>query len=345
MAPAGTGSDTERRAGLGRRVVVSFIRRREASILVIAAALFVVFSFLNSAFYSPDAIRTMGDFAAPISLIAAGEVMVLICGEIDLSVGMVFALSPIIMFLVSAPPPDGAGLPIWLGVILGLVTAAAVGVVNGILTTVLRLPSFVATLGMLFFLNGINLIALKGFQVLTPGGHTFRLIGGNYIPQLLFSAEFFWAIGAVLVVQFILSRTRWGLHTIAVGGNMIGASEAGVNVNLVKIGNFVIATTLAGLAGILDSVRITSILPLQGGTGIMFQAVAAAVIGGTVLIGGAGTVIGGFVGVVVLAVLNIGFNIVGVSAFYFDLIIGLAILGSMIANIQLGRLKNVARLQ
>lgn len=345
MPQTGTAPSGERRAGGGRRVVGAFVRRREASILVIAIALFIVFSFLNSAFYSGDSIRTLGDFSAPLALITAGEVMVLINGEIDLAVGRVFALAPIIMYLASAPAPDGAGLPIWLGVIFGLLAAAGVGVVNGILTTVFGLPSFIATLGMLFFLNGVNLLLLSGFQVLTPGGHTFKLITGSYVPHLLFNAEFFWAFGVAIVISFILTRTRWGLHTIAVGGNVIGAAEAGVNVRLVKIGNFVLANVLAGLAGILDSVRITSILPLQGGSDIMFEAVAAAVIGGTVLVGGAGTVVGGVLGVIVLAFLNIGFTIVGVSAFYFDLIIGLAILASMIANVQVGRLKSLVRMQ
>jgi simple sugar transport system permease protein len=345
MPPSGTADAPQQRAGRGRRVAASFVRRREASILVIAIALFIVFSFLNSAFYSGDSIRTLGDFTAPLALITAGEVMLLICGEIDLAVGRVFALTPIIMYLTSAPQPDGAGLPIWVGVIFGLLAAAGVGIVNGILTTVFGVPSFVATLGMLFFLNGVNLLLLSGFQVLTPGGHTFKEITGNYVPHFLFNAEFFWAFGVAIVIQFVLSRTRWGLHTIAVGGNVIGAAEAGVNVRLIKIGNFVLANVLAGFAGILDSVRITSILPLQGGPDIMFQAVAAAVIGGTVLLGGAGTVVGGLLGVIVLAFLNIGFTIVGVSAFYFDLIIGLAILASMIANVQVGRLKTLVRIQ
>jgi len=345
MAQTGTAESGGRRAGGGRRVVGAFVRRREASILVIAVALFIVFSLLNSAFYSGDSIRTLGDFSAPLALITAGEVMVLINGEIDLAVGRVFALSPIIMYLASAPAPDGAGLPIWLGVVFGLLAAVGVGIVNGILTTVLGLPSFIATLGMLFFLNGVNLLLLSGFQVLTPGGHVFRLITGNYVPHFLFNAEFFWSFGVAIIISLVLTRTRWGLHTIAVGGNVVGAAEAGVNVRLIKIGNFVLANVLAGFAGILDSVRITSILPLQGGPDIMFQAVAAAVIGGTVLVGGAGTVIGGILGVIVLAFLNIGFTIVGVSAFYFDLIIGLAILASMIANVQVGRLKTLVRIQ
>jgi simple sugar transport system permease protein len=327
---------------IGLRLAAALARRREASIFVVGVGLVAYFSIRSSAFYQGDSIKNIAEYVAPVALIAAGEVMLLICGEIDLSVGRVFALSPIIMYLASAPSPDGAGLPIWVGVILGLLCAAGVGLVNGLVTTVLRVPSFITTLGMLFFLNGINLRAIHGFQVETPGGETFTKIMGGY--PLWFNSEFYWAVGLVIVMQIVLVKTTWGLHTVATGGNLLGASESGVNVRKVKVGNFMIASTLAGFAGILDSTRITSILPLQGGPDIMFVAVAAAVIGGTSLMGGSGTIIGGFLGVCVLGILNIGFTILGVSAFNFDLIIGLAILGSMILNVQLERLKRLGRL-
>jgi simple sugar transport system permease protein len=327
---------------LGWRALGAFARRREASIFVVGLALVAYFSLRSSAFYEGDSIKNIGVYIAPLALIASGEVMLLICGEIDLSIGRVFALSPIIMYLTSAPEPDGLGLPIWIGVIFGLLAAAGVGFVNGFVTTVFRVPSFITTLGMLFFLNGINLRALHGFQVETPGGSTFtKIFGGN---SLWFNSEFWWAVAIVILLQIVLVRTRWGLHTIATGGNLIGASESGVNVRRIKIGNFMLASMLGGLAGIMDSVRITSILPLQGGPDIMFLGVAAAVIGGTSLLGGSGTIIGGFLGVCVLAILNIGFTTLGVSAFNFDLIIGLAILIAMLLNVQIQRLKNLGRL-
>jgi simple sugar transport system permease protein len=330
---------------LGWRALAAFARRREASIFVVGLALVAYFSLRSSAFYEGASIKNIGVYIAPLALIASGEVMLLICGEIDLSIGRVFALSPIIMYLTSAPEPDGLGLPIWIGVIFGLLAAAGVGFVNGIVTTVFRVPSFITTLGMLFFLNGINLRALHGFQVETPGGSTFtKIFGGNVWSHQFFNSEFWWAIAIVILLQIVLVRTRWGLHTIATGGNLIGASESGVNVRRVKIGNFMLASMLGGFAGIMDSVRITSILPLQGGPDIMFLGVAAAVIGGTSLMGGSGTIIGGFLGVCVLAVLNIGFTILGVSAFNFDLIIGIAILIAMLLNVQIQRLKNLGRL-
>jgi simple sugar transport system permease protein len=335
----------ERRASLGWRVAGAFVRRREASIFVVAVGLFIYFSIKNEAFYSGDNFKNITETMAPTALVAAGMVMLLICGEIDLAVGRVFALAPAIVWVISSE--DRYGLPIWLGVAIALVASAGVGLVNGAVTTFLRVPSFITTLGMLFLLNGITLHITDGSQWLMPGGETFKNIFGSQPDQyaLYLNSEFFWVLGIVLAVQFVLSYSRWGLHTVATGGNLIGAAESGVNVRAIKIGNFVLANVLAGFAGIIDSTRVTTITPLQGGPDLMFLAVAGAVIGGTSLFGGVGSVIGGFIGVGVLFILRTGLNIIGVSAFTFDLILGLAIIAAMIANVQVARLRNLGRMQ
>ena len=154
----------------------------------------------------------------------------------------------------------------------------------------------------------------------------------------------YWALGVIVAMTILLNRTRWGLHTVATGGNLIGASESGVNVQKIKVGNFVLCSTLAALAGILESVRITSIQALQGGTPLMFYAVAAAVIGGTSLFGGSGTIIGAALGVLVLAVLNLGFTLQGINAYTFDLVLGIAIIASMSFNVTLERIRQSGRL-
>ena len=336
---------SERRAGLGWRVAGAFLRRREASILVVAIALTLFFYAKNPVFLESDNIKNVTESMAPIAIVAAGEVMLLICGEIDLAVGRVFALAPAIVWLLC--DPDQHNLPIWIGVIAALGVSCAVGLTSGLITTYLRVPSFITTLGMLFFLNGVTLHILAGSQQFMPGGATFKNIFGSQPEsyKLFLNSEFFWALGLVLLVQAILTWTRWGLWTVATGGNPIGAAESGVNVRWIKIGNFVLANFLAGFAGILDSTRITTIVPLQGGPDLMFLAVAGAVIGGTSLFGGVGTVIGSFIGVGVLIILRTGLNIIGVSAFTFELIIGLAILVSMIVNVQVARLRNLGKLQ
>lgn len=346
MTTAGAeATSSERRASLGWRVAGAFIRRREASIFVVAVGLSIYFSLESEAYYSGDNVKNISETMAPIALVAAGEVMLLICGEIDLAVGRVYALAPAIVYVVSSE--EQHGFPIWVGVLAALAVSAAVGLTNGAVTTFLRVPSFITTLGMLFFLNGITLHLLEGTQVFMPGGDTFKDIFGSQPDQyvLWLNSEFFWALGIILALQFVLTWTRWGLHTIATGGNLIGAAESGVNVRVIKIGNFVLANLLAGFAGILDSTRITTIVPLQGGAELMFLAIAGAVIGGTSLFGGSGSVIGAFIGVAVLVILRTGFNLIGVSAFTFELIIGIAIIASMIVNVQVARLRNLGKLQ
>ena len=323
------------RASLGWRVAGAFARRREASIGVVLLALVIYFSVRTDAFFGQENARVIAEFSAPIAIIAAGEVMLLICGEIDLSAGNVYAFSAWIFYFAAT----SWSLPIWLAVIAGLISGALVGLVNGLITVLVGVPSFITTLGMIFLLNGLTLRISGAFPVETPGGHTFfRFFGGSPYATL------YWAIGVIVVMAILLGRTRWGLRTVATGGNLIGASESGVNVRRIKIGNFVICSTLGALAGILEGVRLTSIQPLQGGTSIMFYAVAAAVIGGTSLFGGSGTIIGAALGVLVLAVLNLGFTLQGVSAYTFDLVLGMAIILSMAFNVTLERVRQSGRL-
>jgi simple sugar transport system permease protein len=323
------------RAGLGWRVAGALVRRREASILLVLVGLVVYFSVRTDAFFGTDNARVIAEYSAPIAIIAAGEVMLLICGEIDLSVGQVFAFSTWIFYFANTD----WGLPIWLAVVVGLLSGSLVGLVNGIITVGVGVPSFITTLGMIFVLNGITLTISGAFPVETPGGETFfRFFGGSPYVTV------YWALGAIVVMTILLTRTRWGLHTVATGGNVLGASESGVNVRKIKIGNFVLCSTLGALAGILESVRIDTIQALQGGTPLMFYAVAAAVIGGTSLFGGSGTIIGAALGVGVLAVLNLGFTLQGISAYTFDLVLGIAIIVSMGFNVTLERIRQSGRL-
>jgi simple sugar transport system permease protein len=225
-------------------------------------------------------------------------------------------------------------LPVPLAILAALAACALIGLIIGLITIGLRVPSFITTLGMLFLITGLTLTISRGYPASTAGGPLLTGIMGVWA-----YSEIVWALLIVAIMHVVLRHTRWGLHTVAIGGNIIAAAEAGIAINRIKIGNFVLTSTLGGLTGLLEAFRVGSIDPLAGGSNIMFLGVASGVIGGTAIAGGAGTIIGGLVGGIMLGVLQDGFTLQGINAFTFDIVIGAAILIAMIANIHLARLR------
>ena len=318
---------------MNNSVVRMLLRTKELSILLVTVAVAIYFSVTSPAFNTSDNYHTIAQFFTPWAMVAAGEVMLLICGEIDLSAGFVFTLAPFILVIFV-----NNGAPLWLALIATLVLCALVGVLNGIIHAWLGLPSFVTTLGMAFLLEGLSLILSNGAPVSAPrDGWVVTVFGGARWSELI------WALVIVAVVQLVLSGTRFGVYTQATGGNRLGAAESGINTNRVKIVNFAITSTLAGLAGIIDGLRVGSFDPTNGGFNTMFFAVAAAVIGGTALIGGSGTVVGALLGALLLGIVYDGFNLTGISANPFDVVLGGAILVAMLLNVNLTKLRTRSR--
>jgi simple sugar transport system permease protein len=326
-----------RTTAVGRGVLDGFLRRREASVLLVAIGLMVYFQAANSIFLSRDNIVNVAQATAPVAIVAVGIVLLLVSGEIDLSVGIVAALAPFLFHF----GVDFYGLPVLLAFLVALAISAAIGLVNGLIVTQMHVASFVTTLGTFFAIQGILLITSHAYPVPIPDsakGTVQTWLGAG--PW----ASITWALIIVAIFHVILTRTRWGLHTISVGGNPVGATEAGIRASRIKIGNFIITSTLGGLVGIMEAFRINTIDPnIGGGTTLTFYAISAAVIGGTALAGGSGTIIGAFLGALVLAELQNGFNLIGYSANTIFLILGLAILVSMIANQYLSRLRRAGR--
>ena len=326
-----------RPAPRARRVLDAFLRRREASVLVVAIGLVVYFQASTPLFLTADNLRNIAQATAPTAIVAVGIVFLLVSGEIDISVGMVAALAPYLMHYAI----DFYGVPAVPAILLALLIAAGIGLVNGLITTRLKVPSFVTTLGMFYLLYGILLTTSRAYPVAIPepvkGTLQTWLGAGDW-------ASLAWCLLVVVIFHVVLTHTRWGLHTISVGGNLHGATEAGIRVNRIKVGNFMLVSVLGAFAGLMEAFRINSIDPnIGGGTRITFTAIAAAVIGGTALAGGSGTVIGALLGMFVLAMLQNGFNLIGISAYPFFLIQGAAILIAMIANVRLSRLRRAGR--
>jgi simple sugar transport system permease protein len=327
------GTGTHER-GLVGRLLVGLIRVREASIFLVLVGLALYFQAANPAFLSEQNILSLAQFAVPYVVIAAALCLLLICGEIDLSVGQSFAFAPIVMYLAY----DKLFLLLPLAVLVGLLAVALVGIVNGVITVYLGVSSLITTLGMFFLLAGLNVTLTGGFPATTPETNVVTQALGEYA-----WSGTIWALIIIAILQLVLSRTRWGLHTYATGGNPLGSREAGVSIARIKIGNFMLCGILGGFVGIIEAFRINSIDPLAGGPDIVLLCIAAAVIGGTALLGGIGTVTGAFLGAVVLTVLRNGFTLQGISAYTLNIVLGIAILIAMILNVYVARLRRTGR--
>jgi simple sugar transport system permease protein len=321
--------------GTAKRGLTIFGQQREATVFIVVLALVIYFKAAAPAFATKDNLVNISQITAPVAIIAIGEVLLLVCGEIDLSVGFIFVLSPFVMhFLI-----DYYSVPVIPAVLVALLMGVAFGYINGFLTVTLRVPSFIATLGTGFVILGIMQVTSHDEPVNIPAK---AVSVGQWLGADAWS-EIIWAVVLVAIFHILLTRTRWGLHTVAVGGNMLGASEAGISVAKIKMTAFMISGFMGALVGLQEAFRVSDIDPTSGGYQPMFYAVAAAVLGGTALTGGSGTIIGAFFGALLLAILQDGFNLLGISADPLPIILGGAILVAMIANVQLARLRRAGR--
>jgi simple sugar transport system permease protein len=312
-----------------------FLLMKEGSILVVTAATLIYFAVSTPHFFTSQGLQNLLPFFAPFAILAAGEVFVMINGEIDLSIGGTYLICPFIFNEFTS-----AHIPLLLAMILAILVCTVVGVINGFFIAYVGINSFVTTLGTLFALYGITLVMSHDTQITTPGtslfgGGTFQSVfgGGTY-------SELFWAIGIVVILQLGLSFTKWGIYTVAVGGNRLGAKEAGINEKLNLMRNFMLCAALGAFVGVLEAVRAGSATPDPASASeLLFQVIAAAVIGGTLLVGGFGTVVGAMIGALFLGIVQDGLDIKGVNANYLDLYLGLAILLAMTINIYIARVR------
>jgi simple sugar transport system permease protein len=341
----------------GREVLSRLISLREGSIIVVTIIVAIYFSANTSTFFTGENFKTLLPYFAPLALLGAGEVFVMILGEIDLSIGAMYMFAPIVFFKL-----DQAGLGLVPSMIIALLVCMVVGVINGVFVAIVGVSSFVATLGMLFGFEGLSLILSHGTPVATPGAQitqtevkVHHIVNGHHIELTekinhigtfakIFGggvySELIWAVVIVILLQVVLTFTRWGLYTVAIGSNKLGAAEAGVNVKLVTIRNFVLCSLLAAMVGIFEAVRSQTIQPDPSGPNeLLLIAIAGAVIGGTLLTGGSGTVVGALIGALFLGILDDGLILQGVDANYKLFYTGLAIIVAMTANVYVGRVR------
>ena len=290
----------------------------------------VFFSISNDFFLTWDNWVNLLRQSAINAVLSIGATYVILAGGIDLSVGSIMAISGMVAgslittssmqagLIAGALPPDSFLHSIGIAIFAGLATGVVLGGVNGFLVARLRLPPFVTTLGMLSMARGMTLIYSDGRPVSDlPDRFVWIGAGGMWgVPTPVVIVA-----GVLLVAWVVLRFTPFGRYVYAVGGSERAAKTSGVSTRLVMAMTYVISGALAGLAGLLLTARTTAALP-QAGAGYELDAIAAVVIGGTSLSGGRGTLFGTLVGALIIATINNGMDLMGVSSYYQQLLKG-----------------------
>jgi ribose transport system permease protein len=317
---SGFGAETGDR---GRRFLSSLMGT--GTIFVLLLILWVWITILNPTFAEPGPFLAYLKRSAPLVILAAGAYFVLVSGNFDLSVGSLVT----VMVVVAARLIDGDSSKTWPVIVLLLVIGIVVGFVNGFISTVLRVPSFITTLGMLLILNGAVFLWTGG----APRGalaDNFRSIGRQgidgipWIEQLPWSVILLFVIGAASV---LLMRSDFGRQLIATGDNERAARLSGVRVDRVRIMAFVLSGVLAAVAGIL--LAGFGGVSAQVGKGLEFDAITACVLGGVVLGGGRGSVVAAMAGALTLEALFTWLNLQGISGALEDTVQGVIIIAAV----------------
>ncbi|MFZ5671423.1 MAG: ABC transporter permease [Pseudomonadota bacterium] len=317
-----------RAPAMDRISLPGLLRARETGVFLALVVLCLFLTFATDGFLTSVNLLNVGRQISLLGIMAVGMTFVLISGEVDLSVGSNYALSGLATGMLII-----AGWGLVPALCVGLLTGMAIGLINGVLSTYGRLPSLIATLGMLSVVRGSALILTNGQPVTVnvrngadPGVlEAFSFIGQGYLFGIVpMQLVFFILIAALAWV--VLSCTNFGFRVFAVGGSAKAARVSGISINSVKIWAFVLMGALAAFAGILSLAFLPSGQAGRTGLGLELDVIAATIVGGASLSGGEGTILGTILGVLIIGVMRNGLVLMGVNPFVQELMIGLVII-------------------
>jgi simple sugar transport system permease protein len=307
-----------------------FFLNPEIGVITGIIIIWALFYGLSHKFLWASNIGNILTAAAEMGIIAVGIAFLLISGEMDLSVGSVYVIAPMVMIRFS----QGFGVPLFVGFLVGLGLACIIGFCNSLIIIRFKLPSFIVTLATMMLLSGIILAITGGFITEYFGQPLLFSVLTKRIGYFRVSA--IWTTGIVVLFSIILNHTKYGNSVYATGGNAEIASKMGINVNRVKTVNFILCSLLAGFAGCVGAARVYSVNPVVG-FDMMFNAIAAAIIGGCLITGGRGSIVGTFLGVLLLTSVNSGLILAGASPYWYRAFVGAIILLVVIININVTR--------
>lgn len=311
------------------RLLNALLHRREAGIFLMIVLIAIVVGIIEPRFISFETLRITA-LAIPLILIAAmGQMMVLVARHVDLSIGSILAFSSIVAGMIFRDMPE---LPVIVGVLVAIGLGAMLGLFNGVLVVLFRLPSIIVTLG--------TLSLFRGFVFLVSGA---RQVDPQFIPRSLIQMSQtspIFGIPWLVIIAFLvacvtylfLDHTRLGRQIYALGSNPVAAPLRGINVVPVTLLVFSLSGALAGLAGVMYASRFGYVNPGITGVGFEFTVIAAVVVGGVSINGGVGTVLGTFLGVLLLGMVSVALPILGVSAFWQDVFNGAVIVLALLID-------------
>lgn len=290
--------------------------------VLVFVALCVIMSFASPYFLKTTNIINVAQQVVVNATIAIGMMFVLLTGGIDLSVGSVLGFSGILMGIAKVEGWQTVPL-----IILGLVSATVLGAINGLMVIFLKLPPFIATLGMLNIARGLTLVTSGGGNFATFP-EAFRWIGLGTIPGTSIPVQIVFLILFYLVAFYVLKYRKFGRYLYAIGGNQEAAKLSGINVKLNKFMAYLVSGFMSGVAAVILTAKLNA-AQSQAGVGYELDAVAACVIGGTSLNGGKGFIWGTLFGALIIQVIQNGLNLLNVSSYLQQVIIGVVMCGAV----------------
>lgn len=304
------------------------LQGRQFGTLVGLLLLSLVLTILTPYFLTVSNLVNVVQQSAIIAIVAAGITFVIISGGIDLSVGSILALGGLVM-----ADALHAGVAMPVAMVIGLLVGLVAGCVNGLLVTFGRLPPFIATLGTMSAIRGLALMYNDGSPI-SGFSNNFREFATGAV--LGIPAPVITMLVVFVIAHFVLTRTKVGRYAYAIGGNEEGALLSGIDVTFHKIVVYGISGMLSALSAVLLTARLNSAQPIAA-TGYELDAIAAAVIGGTSLLGGEGTLFGTLIGALIMGVLRNGLNLLNVSSYVQQVAIGSVIIIAVFVDMALKR--------
>ena len=306
------------------RFEIGFRALAKYGIYIAFLGLFVFLSFSSPSFLTTQNILNILRQSSMNGIIAVGMTFVIVTGGIDLSVGAIVALAAVAA--TSFAHPDT--YPLFVPVAVGLAVGTIAGAINGMVIARGAIAPFVATLGMMTIARGAGLVFSSGRPIINLSDEYNGIGGGQFlgipIPVYLFA-------GVVLIGIFLLRFSKFGRHVYAVGGNEQASKLSGLNIGAIKVAVYSLSGLFAGFAGVVLSSRVMTGSPVAG-VGYELDAIAAVVIAGTSLAGGAGSIFGTIIGTLIIGVMNNGLDLLNVSSYFQQIVKGVIIIAAVLLD-------------